>query len=766
MNAAGATLFTRSDMEEGHWVQEEMTVNAVFPYDPAKVIQRGQRIAFRDPATDVLQVFEIRSVSTHEPDAYQQITAEHIAIAELQDEHVNSGQITEKTASQALSALLSGTLWQVGTDNTSSGTQSADISRGSVWQAVCTVAQNWNVYITPRVVISAAGAITGKYLDIMPAGGTWSGLRLSIHKNLYDPVVTYNDEDVLTALYGYGGSVDGETELQELTFADEVWTATSAHPAKPSGQTYLEWPEKTALYGRNGRPRFGYYQNAAITDPNVLLEKTWEALKRTCDPKISISGTCADLHRLGYADEPLKLHALALVEVEETGESFYKEIIRLDVDLVDPTGSRPEIGDYIPNIIYINRETAKKASGGGGGGNRGMTETNDEIVRIYQRFKNDEEGIGMVVGYGNGQWEVEAGRIVLAINETGTPGSYESAAYINADHINISGTATAYTLAGAMHIDATGKLIIDNAGGMYVERTEQGVTAQFGVFDSGNLTGGVIVNKVNGSTGTYITGDHVNISATGTAQTLSAAMELDASGNLVIKEGAGLYAQHTVGGSIAKFGVFDNNTLTGGVIVTKVNGETGACVNADHVNISATSTVKVLSDEMEVDANGKMVVKSSGGLYVERQSGGQTVTLGVWDRGNLTGGVMVTQINGQSSLKLSADVIDINGIVAKLSALNISALQISGTSISGSVAVSAPLGGFNNLGVDTAFTFLNKAVSWKSKTVITEVTVSKTTQHRWLYLDNTGTEQTNNTTMVTNVTKSAATINYLGKADS
>ena len=258
LNAAGTTLFTRSDAESAHWVQEEMSVNADFPYDPEKVIQRGQRIAFRDPATDALQVFEIRQVTNQEPDHYQQITAEHIAIAELQDEHIDKAEITDKTASQALTSILSGTLWAVGTDTTS-GTQSADISRGSVWQAVNVVKQNWNCYITPRVVISAAGVITGRYLDISPAQGTWRGVRLSVSKNFLDPAVTYNDEDVLTALYGYGGHKTNRAsgrsktvDVDELTFANEVWTATTDHPAKPSGQTYLEWPEKTALYGRNG----------------------------------------------------------------------------------------------------------------------------------------------------------------------------------------------------------------------------------------------------------------------------------------------------------------------------------------------------------------------------------------------------------------------------------------------------------------------------------------------------------------------------------
>ena len=433
LNAAGTTLFTRSDAESAHWVQEEMSVNADFPYDPEKVIQRGQRIAFRDPATDVLQVFEIRQVTNQEPDHYQQITSEHIAVAELQDEHIDKAEITEKTASQALTTILSGTLWAVGTDTTS-GTQSADISRGSVWQAVNVVKTNWNCYITPRVVISAAGVITGRYLDIAPAQGTWRGVRLSVSKNLPDPAVTYNDEDVLTALYGYGGHKN--KKVKELTFANEVWTATADHPAKPSGQTYLEWPEKTALYGRNGRARFGYYQNSNIKDASVLLQKTWESLKRVCEPKISISGTAADLYRLGYTDEPLRLHDLAIVEIVETGETFQKEISKLDVDLVDPTGNHLDIGDYIPNIIYINRDNESHSGGGGGGG---KSNPDDEAsYTTYSRWDANNERIGMVVGVQNGEWKIDTGAIVLAINTDGATNIK-----LSADTIDIDGLITA-----------------------------------------------------------------------------------------------------------------------------------------------------------------------------------------------------------------------------------------------------------------------------------------------------------------------------------
>ena len=525
LNAAGTTLFTRTDMETGHWVQQEMTVTADFPYVPGKVIQRGQRIAFRDPATDVIQVFEIRNVQTSEPDHLQQISAEHIALSELRDEHINKTEINDKTAAQALTTALTGTLWSVG-NNTASGTQNADFARGSVWDAVITIQSNWNVYITPRVVISSAGAITGRYLDVSPAQGTWRGVRLSIRKNLLDPVVTYSDEDVLTALYGYGGQITVENQsdfdtTKELDFASEVWTATSSHPAKPSGQTYLEWPEKTALYGRNGRPRFGYYQNSDITSASVLLQKTWEALQKTCDPKISITGTVVDLYRLGYKDQPLRLHDIAEVEIEETGEVFRKEIITLDLDLIDPAGSRPEIGDYIPNIIYISRDTNEEATtgtaGGRGGGGGGRGQSNKDKIE-YDTFAEllkhtDELGsyIGMVVGKKNGNEYIKAGEIALSINSS----SGESTALINANHVNISATNTAHLLAGSIVYDENGNLVLKEStgGGIYVEHSEQGTTAQFGVWDKGNLTGGVMVDQINGQTGTItrIIGDRIII---------------------------------------------------------------------------------------------------------------------------------------------------------------------------------------------------------------------------------------------------------------
>lgn len=436
-DSSGQILYIRDDMESGVWHEHEFNVNMVFPFDAEKPISRGMRLSFPAPATGDIQFFEIRNVQNIEPDAYQQITAEHIAVSELSDEHINAVEISEKTPLEALTTVLSGTLWQPGNMGVNTA-QNADFSRGSVWQTLAVISSNWNCHTIPRVTVEN-GVITGRYIDVVPAEGTFRGLRLSIRRNMSDSAVTYDDTNVATALYGYGGSVNvprsgGQPdEREELTFANVVWTATADHPAKPAGQTYIEDPAKTAIYGRNGRPRFGYYQNSDIKDAEVLLDKTWQALKATSEPEISITGTVTDLYRLGYDDVPVRLWDKVIVDVIDTGETFVKQIIQNDVDLCDPTATVPVIGDYIPNIIYINRETNERASGGGGGGARGQTNTQHKDGELFAEFRQTSQMVGMVVGTYNGGYKIDAGRIALAINDEG------SEAYIEANHVKVNG---------------------------------------------------------------------------------------------------------------------------------------------------------------------------------------------------------------------------------------------------------------------------------------------------------------------------------------
>ena len=391
--------FFRADAEQAEWSQDEMSLFCTFPLDSGKLIERGMTVLFQDPATGDWKAYEVRNVSQFPGEGYQQFTAEDLAISELTDCHLQDEiELTNATVKTALNKVLTGTGWNIGT-NDSDETSTADIGRGSVWEGITTIRGNWNINIIPRVTVNASG-ITGRYLDIVTTEGTWRGLRFSIDKNCSDPCVTIDDSELYTALYAYGASYTEGEDIEhqttvETTFKDIVWSKTSKHPAKPAGQVYLEWPEKTALYGRNGKARFGYYQNSSIKSAETLLEKTWETLKTVSEPKISITGTVTDLKRLGYHDEPLRLYDLAIIDFG--GTPLYKQIIKLTVNLLDPTGNNLTIGDYIPNIIYINRETENYATGGstgtsggrgGGGGSRSQKQQGEFETTIAQNERN------------------------------------------------------------------------------------------------------------------------------------------------------------------------------------------------------------------------------------------------------------------------------------------------------------------------------------------------------------------------------------------
>jgi len=381
-DASGAVLFERNDMESGSIVHEEMSLQALFPYDEGRVIHRGMRCGLED-ATGAFQAYEIRKVKTYEPDHYQEITAEHICIAELTDEFFGDKQWTDITAQAALAQILSGTGWAVGTVDVT-GTSSANITNGDVWTDVRAIERAWNCHILPRLTVDAHG-ITGKYLDIIPPDGIWRGFRVSLEKNADEMGVIWDDSRVKTALYAFGKATgNSSADSKPLTFANVEWTATAEHPAKPLGQTYLEDPTATAEYGRNGRPRFAYYQNGDISDPEILLQKTWESLKTLNHPDVTIDCLVCDLYRLGYTDVPLRLYDTALAEIKPTGTVLRKQIIQYTEDLIDPSQSRISIGTYIPNIIYINRETSKAAGRrGGGGGGQSNKEYEDSVFKAW-----------------------------------------------------------------------------------------------------------------------------------------------------------------------------------------------------------------------------------------------------------------------------------------------------------------------------------------------------------------------------------------------
>lgn len=623
-------LFHRNDAEEAEWTHQDLSLSCVFPYDPQKVLSRGMRIGFED-SFGRFQIFEIRQCRDTEPDHAQAITAEHIAISELTDRHLVKYKPDEEVSAQtAITALLDGTGWSIGTC-TSTATHKPEFDMTSVWSALTEVRDMMGLRLEPYVTVSDT-AITGRYINVVDNEGVWRGVRLSINKNIDQIGVTYEDTSLVTAVYGYGASVDdeytppsrpesegdegggtndqGDNQLHSessassdtdygadyVTIKNVVWEQTADHPAKPSGQMYLEDPAATALYGRNGQPRFGFYSNSNVDDPEELIELCWEALKRQNSPKVTIECTCSMLYALGYGGEQIQIGDTVRVEIEPINVTLELMCICLTEDLLNPENTRPTIGRYIKDIVYITKEEEHAAGGGGGGGGGANEDKIEQQKNVYTKFDRTDEYILMqavsiesVEGALNTAYSeiyMNAQEIALEVSRaTGAEATLSSRIQVNADAITLEVTNRTNAVA-AINLTLDGINITGNVINIKGKQVNMGDYVLVSVLQADYLT----AQQISSSYATISTLQTDYLSTTQLAATTLNVSGLNCSGDIdaqgVRADSMSINGTTVESNSVKSFGTA---TSSGGQIsipVTMLNGTAGTPIT---FNIADTS---------------------------------------------------------------------------------------------------------------------------------------------------------------------------------
>lgn len=160
------------------------------------------------------------------------------------------------------------------------------------------------------------------------------------------------------------------------------------------------------------------------------------------------------------------------------------------------------------------------------------------------------------------------------------------------------------------------RLVVVSGGGMKIRRDN----VEYGLYDEHNLTGGLLVNKINdNTTQTKIIGDRIVIGTGQTQKVLTTAMESienvvgefeveedpeTGEKTIVLVSGGGMKIRENT----QEFGIFHNGNLTGGIIVDKVNGQGGSGtltrirgefvdIEASQVRIGSTSNVQAWMTE-------------------------------------------------------------------------------------------------------------------------------------------------------------------------
>lgn len=228
------------------------------------------------------------------------------SLCELLDDFIEEEHLTARTAAQAMGYALAPTRWTLASCDVG-GTAGCVLYHVNALWAVRRVAEVWGGEVTPVITV-AGGRVSSRSLLFEERHGAWRGLRFTYAKSMASCTRTVLDDEVHTALYGFGMGlplVDEDGRYQggyrrKLTFGEVN-----------GGVDYVTDPDALAVWGRWNADRtarlhsFGKVEFPECTDPTRLLELTRRALREATQPKVSYEVDVAALGdgEAGLGDE-------------------------------------------------------------------------------------------------------------------------------------------------------------------------------------------------------------------------------------------------------------------------------------------------------------------------------------------------------------------------------------------------------------------------------------------------------------------------------
>lgn len=193
-----------------------------------------------------------------------------------------------RAAAQALAAILAPTRWDVAYC-ANLGTAGALIYHQNALWALRRVAGVWGGEVTPVITV-ANGRVSSRAIRLDDERGDWRGLRFTYGKNVAGCTRTVLEQDVYTALYGFGAG---------LPFTDEDGNYKAGYRRKLTfgdingGIDWIGDDNAKAIWGRWNANRtakvhsFGQVTFSDCADQARLLVLTQRALLDAKQPKVS-----------------------------------------------------------------------------------------------------------------------------------------------------------------------------------------------------------------------------------------------------------------------------------------------------------------------------------------------------------------------------------------------------------------------------------------------------------------------------------------------
>ena len=266
---------------------EELGGEDTIEFDCLDAPGKGDRVLWRDPDDDCWREHVV--VRTDEPLGGPAHVYAEWALSELLRDFVEEAQLVSRTAEQALSAVLANTRWEIGAVGVGDYKRGTLIYHMNALAALRRIEDVWGGELEPSVVVED-GRVTRRVLSLPKQRGSWRGQRFTYGKNMAGCTRTVMEDEVFTALYGFGKGlpvIDSEGSAtggftRRLTFG-EVNDGVNWVGDDAAREVWGRWDASRSAKVHS----FGQVTFADCEVPAELLARTRAALKDAVVPKVS-----------------------------------------------------------------------------------------------------------------------------------------------------------------------------------------------------------------------------------------------------------------------------------------------------------------------------------------------------------------------------------------------------------------------------------------------------------------------------------------------
>ncbi len=263
---------------------EELNGEDTIEFETREVPTKGDRLLWQDGSVWREHVV----VRTDEPlEGLCSVYAES-SLCELLDDFIEEQHLVSRTAAQALAVALAPTRWTIASCDVT-GTAGCVLYHVNALWALRRVAEVWGGEVTPVIGV-ADGRVSLRSVRLDEQRGSWHGVRFTYGKNMAGCTRTVLEQDVYTALYGFGAG---------LPVTDEDGRYTGGYRKKLTfsevngGVNWVGDEQARLVWGRWNADRtakvhsFGQVVFSECDDPAKLLALTRKALLDAVQPKVS-----------------------------------------------------------------------------------------------------------------------------------------------------------------------------------------------------------------------------------------------------------------------------------------------------------------------------------------------------------------------------------------------------------------------------------------------------------------------------------------------